>query len=265
MIVRTESDGSLVMITQNDHAQAAGFCAAHWGNAQFEKPRPYESAVRAAYLHDLVWLQEESLPRFNREIGQTLNYLIVPNETQLAEHQWADDWLYSLDHYAGLLVAKHRTGIWNARYGMMKQPQYVQRTLHPDIEEFIARSHEKQNAGRAGLDQHELDVNYILLQVWDLFSLYICSNENLKEQIVDPVPTGYSGQPGVRMRLNPVGPRRISIDPYPFDTPELVVNVVYRRLPKAKFDNEDEFRATFFAAPAETAKFTFFDPAAGQK
>ena len=43
MIVRYESDGSIVMITQNDHAQLSGLFAAHWGNETFEKPRPYPS------------------------------------------------------------------------------------------------------------------------------------------------------------------------------------------------------------------------------
>jgi len=36
MIVRYESDGSIVMITQNDHAQLSGLFAAHWGNETFE-------------------------------------------------------------------------------------------------------------------------------------------------------------------------------------------------------------------------------------
>ena len=39
MIVRYESDGTVVMITQNDHAQLSGLFAAHWGNDKFEKPR----------------------------------------------------------------------------------------------------------------------------------------------------------------------------------------------------------------------------------
>ena len=50
MIVRHESDGTLVMITQNDHAKAAGLIATHWGNSQFAKPRPFESTIRAAFL-----------------------------------------------------------------------------------------------------------------------------------------------------------------------------------------------------------------------
>ena len=60
MIVRQESDGTLVMITQNDHAKAAGLVATHWGNSHFAKPRPFKSTMRAAFLHDLPWLREET-------------------------------------------------------------------------------------------------------------------------------------------------------------------------------------------------------------
>ena len=54
MIVRYESDGSIVMITQNDHAQLSGLFAAHWGNGKFEKPRPYASLVRRRGQADAV-------------------------------------------------------------------------------------------------------------------------------------------------------------------------------------------------------------------
>src|ERR1700730_6455052 len=112
MIVRDEADGSLVMITQNDHAKAAGCVASHWGNSRIAKTRPCESTMRAAYLHDLPWLREETAPRFNPETGRAINYLDVASESQLGEYQWANDWIYQRDRYAGLLVSKHRTGIW---------------------------------------------------------------------------------------------------------------------------------------------------------
>jgi hypothetical protein len=35
MIVRYESDGTIVMITQNDHALISGLFTAHWGNKDF--------------------------------------------------------------------------------------------------------------------------------------------------------------------------------------------------------------------------------------
>ena len=62
MIVRNQSDGSVVMITQNDHAKLAGLLAAHWGNREFERPRPYTSMMRAAQYHDGGWLRYETNP-----------------------------------------------------------------------------------------------------------------------------------------------------------------------------------------------------------
>jgi hypothetical protein len=263
MIVRHESDGSLVMIAQNDHAKAAGFIATHWGNSQFEKPRSYESTMRAAFLHDLPWLREETSPRFNPETGRTLNYLDVPNESQLGEYQWANDWLFERDRYAGLLVSKHRTGIWKSRYGLMKQPQYSIRQLSPAIEEHIGRSHEEQDAAAADFDPLEITTNYILLQIWDLFSLYICSNEQLKEETYEPVPTAYAPGSSVCMRLTPITNGRISVAPFPFDQPSLDVNVVYRRLSKGQFASAHEFQTAYLQTPLQVATFSFFDPSTG--
>jgi hypothetical protein len=259
MIVRHESDGSLVMITQNDHAVVAGFCAAHWGNDRFEKPRPFLSTVRGAVLHDLAWLREESSPSFDTRTGQTPNFLVVPAETQIDEYRWSTDWISHADPYAGWLTSRHRTGIWKSRYGLMKQPHYSSRNLSPQIEVLAENYHAEQDAVAARLDRQELKINYILLQVWDLMSLYICCNEHLKEQSIEPVPTGYASKADLCMRLTPVAPTRIKVDPFPFDLPSLDVPVVYRRLPRHIFEDELAFQKAYFEAPQKLASFTFFD------
>ena len=264
MIVRHQSDGSLVMIAQNDHAKVSGLCAAHWGNSRFEKPRPYESCVRAAYWHDLVWLKEETAPRFNPKTGHTIHFLDVPNETQLEAYKWANDWITQTDPYAGLLVNKHRTGIWSSRYGVMKKPSYPPRKLVPELEAFLAQSHAEQQAASVGLDQGELAVNYNLLQIWDLLSLYICTKEHLKEEEFEPVPTSYSETGGICIRLTPITQTRISIDPYPFDQPVLEMKVVYRRLPKQTFEDMNTFQTIFLKAEPQVATFTYLDSAAIQ-
>ena len=97
MIVRYESDGTIVMITQNDHAQLSGLFAAHWGNEQFEKPRPYGSLVRAAMFHDRGWIRYETSPQLNLETGKTPNYREVPNDRpQLEAFEWAGEWLSAM-------------------------------------------------------------------------------------------------------------------------------------------------------------------------
>jgi hypothetical protein len=260
MIVRHESDGSLVMITQNDHAKAAGFVASHWGNAKFAKPHPFDSTMRAAFLHDLLWLREETCPGFNPDTGQAINFFNVSAESQFGEYVWANRWLYERDRNAALLVSKHRTGIWTSRYGLMKQPRYPPRQLSPEIEIHIADIHREQEAVAADFDPLELTTNYILLQIWDLFSLYICRNEHLKEERYEPVPTAYAEGAHVRMTLTPVARTRISVLPYPFDQSSLQVNVVYRRLSRAVFDTVQDFQSAYMRAALDIATFTFFDP-----
>jgi hypothetical protein len=260
MIVRHESDGSLVMITQNDHAKVSGHCASHWGNARFARARPYLPCVQAAYLHDLAWLREETAPRFNPPSGTTPNYQDVPNETQINEYPWASDWVARLDSYAAVLVSKHRTGIWKSRYALFKQPHYAPRQLSPMIEELVTRTHAEQEAASATFDAHEVTTNYILLQIWDLLSLYICSTEELQEACYEPVPTSYAQAPGECMRLTPDGRQRIAIRPYPFDQTALEVSVMHRRLPSCHFPDEDTFRTAYFNATPRLATFTYFDP-----
>lgn len=258
MIVRYESDGSIVMITQNDHAQLSGLFAAHWGNKSFENPHPYDSAVRAAMFHDRGWIRYETGPRLNKE-GRTPNYREVPNDAQQLEaFEWAGDWLSGIDAYAGLLISKHRTGLWQSRYGVMTQPPAIQRGTLPDpIKAFIARSEAKQKTTAQGLDAKELAKNYHLLQIWDLLSLYICSSERHEKEVIEPVPTSYGDGGAVRMELTPVSPGTVALDPYPFDRPSLTASVIYRRLNRTSFKDDKDLQATYFATAPQIAAFSF--------
>jgi hypothetical protein len=263
MIVRYESDGTIVMITQNDHAQLPGLFAAHWGNECFEKPRPYMSLVRAAMFHDRGWIRYEVSPQLNAQ-GKTPNYREVPNDqTQLEAFEWAPDWLSASDPYAGLMIAKHRSGLWQGRYGVMTHPPAIQRgTLPPTVQEFIARSEAKQTAAAEKLDAGELAINYNLLQVWDIISLYICSTEVLKPDRIEPVPVSYSGAPGVAITLMPTGQNTIALDPYPFDQPSLFTNVIFRRLLQTKFENQAELQTAYFKTAPQIASYSLVPPRA---
>jgi hypothetical protein len=264
MIVRYETDGSIVMITQNDHAQLSGLFAAHWGNDKFEKPRPYVSLIRAAMFHDRGWIRYETGPQLNRETGRTPNYREVPNDrAQLEAFEWAGDWLGAIDAYAGLMVARHRTGLWQGRYGVITAPPAIQRgTLPPEIKAFIARSEAKQDAmaQTQKFDAGDRATNYNLLQVWDLLSLYICSTETLKADSIAPVPLGYENAAGVTMTLTPLESTVIALDPYPFDQPTLTPSVIFRRLKQQKFADEGELQAAYFKTAPQITSFTLVPP-----
>ena len=257
MIVRYESDGSIVMITQNDHAQLSGLFAAHWGNEAFEKPRPYGSLVRAAMFHDRGWIRYETGPQLNPDSGKTPNYREVPTDrAQLEAFEWAGDWLSAIDAYAGLMIAKHRTGLWQRRYGVIKHPVAIQRgKLPPEIEAFITRSEAKQRSAAEKFDPDELAINYNLLQVWDMMSLYICSSEQLKLDRIEPVPVSYSGREGVALTLVPLETHTIALNPYPLDQPSLTANVIFRRLTQTKFKDSDELQSAYFKTAPQITSF----------
>jgi uncharacterized protein DUF3891 len=260
MIVRNQSDGAVVMITQNDHAKLAGLFAAHWGNQTFERPRPHTSMMRAAQYHDGGWLRYETNPYLDPATGRSPSYQQVPNDTsQLAAYQWAIDMLTDIDSYTGLMVSKHRTGLWQQRYGAMTQPPPgPPRKLTNEIEDFIARNEARQHVITAGHDRHEVAVNYSLLQVWDLLSLYVCSHERHKEHVIAPVPAAYAtGSAGVTLKLTPTAPATITVEPFPFDRAPLEAAVVYRMLPSSALHSDEMFKAAYFGARPQVAVFTF--------
>jgi hypothetical protein len=245
------------MITQNDHAQLSGLFAAHWGNEKFERPHPYGSMVRAAMFHDRGWIRYETSPQLDSQTGKTPNYREVPTDkVQLDAFEWAGDWLSSIDAYAGLMITKHRTGLWQGRYGVITYPAAIQRgTLPPHIQAFVDRSEIKQKCAAKNLDAKELGTNYNLLQFWDMLSLYICSTESLKPDRVEPVPMDYSGAARTAIAFTPIDAKTIALDPYPFDQPSLILSVIFRRLMQNKFKDATELQEVYFKATPQIASF----------
>jgi hypothetical protein len=263
MIVRRSPDGSLTLITQNDHAKLSGLMAAHWGNAQFAPPKPYGSVVRATHYHDLGWLEYETNPLFDPGTGSTPNFIEVPNDRKhMDAFQRSHDWLTSIDRYAGALVTKHRTGVYQQRYGVLRlPPPPPRRQPNAILAEYIARSEAEQKPALGGLDEQEFAVNFSLLQVWDLLSLWLCCNQTLKEITVEPVPTDYGAGETAAVQFKPIDTNTIVVDPFPFDQVSLPLNVVYRRLPKDTFQNERAFQEAMFGASPLVTTFTFVAPA----
>jgi hypothetical protein len=255
MIVRKQANGSLVLAGQTDHSRLAGQLAAHWGNSNFATPDPYNSMVRAATFHDYGWLRYETGPLINPENGEPFSFLQVPlGSSQLASYQWSLDWMTSIDSYAGLIINMHRTGLWQRRYETIGHPDgYAPTEMSPGVREFVSRNEAWQELTRTAWDQRQLDVNYRLMQIWDLLALYFCDDPH--EEYVEPVPTSYGKEGGVRMMIKPAGPSRIAFEPYPFDIRPFSVQLVSRRLAKNSYDSVEDFQRAYFGAPIELVSF----------
>ena len=103
-------------------------------------------------------------------------------------------------------------------------------------------------------------MNYNLLQVWDLLSLYICSNEQHKDHVIEPAPTAYCRERRHRMKLTPTSPSTIAVDPFPFDQAPLEAAVVYRAACRhRRCATPTRFKAAYFGARPQMATFTFVE------
>jgi Protein of unknown function (DUF3891) len=256
MIVRKLADGSLALIAQTNHAELSGQFAANWGNDVFARPCPFQSVVRAAIYHDAGWYRYEAQPTYDAATKTTPNFPQVPADpTQLAAYQWAIDWLTDIDPYAGLLISRHRTGLWSERYHTISNPPLRQRgPLSELVTEFMKHNEARQEPALALLDRDEFAVNYHNLQVWDLLSLYLCSAEP-KSQAIELVPSRYQQRDDVRMSLEPLDGERISIEPYPFAVRPLKVCYAYKLLATHDFLTEAAFLDAYYAAIPKTKYF----------
>ncbi len=260
MIVRDAPNGERLLVGQTDHSRLAGQFAAHWGNARFAAPEPFESVVRAATFHDFGYLRYETAPHYDPETGTTPNFRNIPTDAKrLEEYQWNADWLLGPDPYASTLVNMHRTGLWRGRYDAIVHPPHRIRQQKSEVDAFVERN-EAQRAtaiSAQGWDAQQLRVNYRLLQVWDLLSLYFSCAEPIGDYI-EPVPASYrdADREGVRISLKPLGNAVVAVDPYPFDVAELRVQLAGRRLTTSKFDDRDAFVKAYARAPLELLEWT---------
>jgi hypothetical protein len=261
MIVREVPDGSLMLIGQTDHSRFVGQLAAHWGNESFAPPQPYESVVRAATYHDYGWLRYETSPLLDGESGKPYPFLRAPmSQEQVDGYQWCVDWLADIDRYSALLVSRHRTGLWRARYGTIDHPAgYNVTTLNPAAQQLLDRNEAWQAETLGAMNESErgqLATTYALLQVWDLLGLYFCCQEPCDDYI-EPVPMSYADDAErTRLTMTPRSATEVAFDPYPFDARPLTVQLNCKRLPTTRFADQTAFRKAYFQAPTELHEFT---------
>jgi len=256
MIVRKQGNNQRILIGQTDHSRLVGQLAAHWGNENFAAPQPYASMARAATFHDYGWLRYETSPLIHPETGEPYQFLQVPlGATQLEAYQWSLDWLAGIDRYAGLIINMHRTGLWKNRYETITHPGgYNLRELTPEVQKFIDRNEAWQERERQSWDSAELRTNYRLMQVWDLLGLYFCCHDPY-EDYIEPVPISYSGKESIRLTMRPAGSGQVKVDPYPFNERPCLVQLAFKRLRRASFENPEAFHRAYFQAENDLLRF----------
>jgi hypothetical protein len=263
MIVRNLPNGEQLVLGQTDHSRLAGRFAAHWGNGSFAALEPYESVVRGATFHDFGYLRYETAPVFNAETHQTPNFRdVVTDERRLQEYQQNFDWFLAPDAYAATLARSHRTGLWRGRYDAVVHPPHKIRQQPPAVDAFVEKNEalRDQAIREHGWNPQQFRINYRLLQVWDLMSLYFSCGEPTDDYI-EPVPTRYTDEDGegVRITFSPLDAMTVALDPYPFDEAPLQIQLPVKRFRSGEFPDHDAFIKAYFQAPTELLEYTLVD------
>jgi hypothetical protein len=237
VIVREAGDGWQVVL-QTDHADLAGAFARAWADTG---PR-HASLVLAADRHDDGWAVWEQSPLVDEE-GKPVNFLDVRVPAHLAFYRAMIAAVADEDPYAGLLVSMHGAGIYRQRYG---EDTGLRLTHAAEVaglvDEFVA----EQESGTPGrMEAAEVDdelrwADYRRLQAYDRFSLVFCMRDLER---TEPFALG-------PFRIEPRGPWRIAVDPYPLRPGTETTSLVRRVVPRRAW-TQDAFRREFPELEAE--------------
>jgi Protein of unknown function (DUF3891) len=210
MIVRDLGDAWQVVL-QTDHADLSAAFARAWR----EPLAP--ALVTAAERHDDGWAVWEQAPRVGPD-GTPVNFLDVDIGSHLAFYRAGIAAITEQDADAGLLVSMHGAGIYRQRYGLDPALGLARSGEAKDeVEAFVA-----EQEAKFGGDPGDRREDYELLQLFDRLSLYFCMRDVVGGEAAEV--QGY--------RLEPVGPWRVRIDPYPFAESPAHFSLLRRILPK---------------------------------
>lgn len=261
MLVRDRGE-TWQLVRQPDHADLSGQLAAAWGGDGFERPRAAASVALAATRHDDGWAVFDRRPAWDPERERPRNFLDVPIPVHLAFYRACITAVTDEDPYAGLLVSMHGAGIYTGRYGTQPSLSLTGvKGYEAEVDAFVAEQEAThgERAAALGVSEEERWTNYKLLQVFDRLSLSFCLREwessEAEPDAISPAPVGYGGGE-VELRLTPLRPWHVRVEPYPFAESPARFTLVRKLLLKAPFEGNEDFRRAYFGTRAELVDIT---------
>ena len=207
MIVRAAPHG-VHLITQPDHARAAGQIMAHCV-ALASHPRR-QSILHAIREHDNGWSEEDAAPAVNPSTGQIADFITLPVGARQAV--WPRGVGRLADPWAAALVAHHAVTVYDR---FRSDDQWTS---------FFAEMEGMRDARAGASSFDDLLADYSYLRLGDLISLAFCTGAAGEQRfgawsialkdtrvVVAPDPFG-----GVAIPIE-IEARAVSAGPYAFD------------------------------------------------
>jgi hypothetical protein len=258
MLVRDRGD-SWQLVLQPDHADLSGQLAETWGGGGFAPPARRESMVLAATRHDDGWGVWDRRPGWDPERERPRTFLDVPVPVHLAFYRACIAAVTQEDPYAGMMISMHGAGIYNGRYGTQPSLGLTEQDKHAElVDGFVREQEERYRALSAelGVTEDERWTNYKLLQMYDRLSLYFCLKDAEGGEADEVGPAPAAGGEDVTLRLEPAGPWRVHVSPFPFAKSPARFTLVRRVLPKRTYATNGELRRDLSALAPETVEIT---------
>lgn len=268
-MIRNDRGDHFLLVTQHDHAVAAGELAARLGNARFDGPDPRESSLLGITLHDAGWPLHDDTPTLN-SAGLPLHVMEVSAELATTVWRESANRAAAADAYAGLLVSLHvftLSSLLAPRIGAMLDHDAARSMMflinqfqQDEIErqellrpEFGLRNDLPRSIGLAdpGVNREEdrLRFNLAWLRAMDAISLDLCTGKRVFDRAPDVYPR--IGPVPQEMSIVHLEPGVVRIDPWPFAISDIRLQVPARRVRKQPFKSVEEFRLAYAAATVE--------------
>lgn len=280
-MIRRKLTNGWLLFAQPDHARLAGELATHWGNNGFAQPEPYDDVLLAVAEHDNGWRELDAEPKFNPENGLPYNFAEWPLTKHFPIWQRAERRFLERSSYASALISRHGSTLFRSLADkeidpLLVHPFFAQKTWRAmgdnlsenDREQVLAFVEERETfqtktleswasqTGQVELTQPEhWNANLRMVQVCDALSLYTVLEPPQEKVLENITRSGWDDL--VTLNLNPVSENEVVLDPYPFDTSPIQVEITGRQIPAGPFQKEEELAAAWQAGATVSHRFTF--------
>jgi len=231
MIIR-HGGGSLLLITQPDHAALGGRMMRRWQRDALQRSARRDEILIAVEQHDHGWSEPDASPIVDVDSGKLLDFMAVRDDVK------RDVWPRAVAHlagtpYAAALVAHHAIHVYR-RY----RPHPEWSAFFKEMERLRA---DHIRASRP-LTLNELFLDYRFVRLGDLLSLTFC-NAWTEPQ------TGDDNQFQFRLDGDV-----LRVSPDPFAGAEIPFEIDARQLPDRAYSSSDDAATAFAAAPIVTLR-----------
>jgi Protein of unknown function (DUF3891) len=268
-MLRLETENGWWLVTHPDHARLAGAFAERWGNERFLPPEPRVNVLKGIARHDDGWAARDRNPQITRQgkpsafsvelVGKYSAFEEIDLADYLAVRDRAVRLIAAEDAYAALLISMHtynlltehadRSTIAPADLPLLDTFLEEQRVFQQSLRKQIladSRFSAEQGSEAAILN------HFHLLQATDNLSLLTCVDFRKPANLLHPLPLRDGSY--TEIQVQPVGPRRFILDPYPFAEPSMRFQFPARHVGGKAFACAEELQKRYGNARVERCR-----------